>query len=376
MQTNEYHVVMEIDPRYARYPSSLRDIYIATSGGGASGTQQSNAPSGTVTAGNAAPSARATSTSAAAATNANNNSARNAAINALANAGKGDTSSGAAISTAMEPMVPLAALSHYNAGNAPLSVSHQGLFVASTISFNLLPGATIGDAATEIDNAIKQIRMPASIYGSLAGTAQVFARSLADEPILIVAAIATVYILLGMLYESYFHPITILSTLPSAGLGAILALMLFHIEFSIIGLIGRDPAHRHRQEERYPYDRFRHRGKAVAESELLRCDLPGLPVALPADHDDHHSRDPRRDPAGDELRQRRRNSPAAGDFDRGRAPDQPAAHALHYASRLSVSGAAERGVAAGTTVVVAGPIRRASGRLKNHSSRSETHGTH
>ncbi|MGB6622668.1 MAG: efflux RND transporter permease subunit, partial [Xanthobacteraceae bacterium] len=162
----------------------------------------------------------------------------NAAINALANSGKGATSSGAAVSTALETMVPLAAVSHYNAGNAPLSVSHQGLFVAATVSFNLLPGAALGDAATEIDNAIKQIRMPASIHGTLAGTAQVFAQSLAYEPVLIVAAIAAVYILLGVLYESYIHPITILSTLPSAGVGAILALMLFHTEFSIISLIG------------------------------------------------------------------------------------------------------------------------------------------
>ena len=135
-------------------------------------------------------------------------------------------------------MIPLAAISHYNPGNAPLSVNHQGLFVASTISFNLVPGAALGDASTEIDNAVKQIRMPASIHGSLAGTAQVFAESLAYEPVLIIAAIAAVYIVLGVLYESYIHPITILSTLPSAGVGAILALILFHSEFSIIGLIG------------------------------------------------------------------------------------------------------------------------------------------
>ena len=234
---NQYHVVMEIDPRYTQYPASLRDIYVATSGGGASGTQQSNAPGGTVTPANAS-TTTAASASATAAASANNNAARNAAINALANTGKGATSSGAAVSTAVETMVPLAALSHYNAGNAPLSVNHQGLFVASTISFNLLPGAALGDAATEIDNAIKQIRMPASVHGSLAGTAQVFAESLAYEPVLIVAAIAAVYILLGVLYESYIHPITILSTLPSAGVGAILALMLFHTEFSIIALIG------------------------------------------------------------------------------------------------------------------------------------------
>jgi multidrug efflux pump len=234
---NQYHVVMEIDPRYTQYPAALSDIYVATSAGGASGTALSNAPLGTVTAAKAAPTPSAASTNATAAANANNNSARNAAINALANSGKSNTSSGAAVSTALETMVPLAALSHYNAGNAPLSVSHQGLFVAATISFNLLPGASLGDAANEINDAINKIRMPASIHGSLAGTAQIFQESLDNEPVLIAAAIAAVYILLGVLYESYIHPITILSTLPSAGVGALLALMLFHTEFDIIGLI-------------------------------------------------------------------------------------------------------------------------------------------
>ena len=236
---NQYHVVMEIDPRYTEFPATLRDIYVSTSGGGASGTQTSNAPAGAATgrakSSGSSTSSAATSTSAA---TANNNAARNAAINALANTGKGSTSSGAAVSTAMETMVPLSALSHYNAGNAPLSVSHQGLFVATTISFNLLPGIALGDAADEIKTAINKIGMPASIHGNLAGTAQVFEQSLANEPVLIVAAIAAVYILLGVLYESYIHPVTILSTLPSAGVGALLALMLFHTEFDIIGLIG------------------------------------------------------------------------------------------------------------------------------------------
>jgi multidrug efflux pump len=234
---NQYHVVMEIDPRYTQYPASLADVYVATSGGSASGTQLSNAPLGTVTGVTAALTPAAATTTATASANANNNSARNAAINALANAGKSNTSSGAAVSTTLETMVPLAALSHYNASNTPLSVSHQGLFVASTISFNLLPGASLGDAAEEINNAINKIRMPASIHGSLAGTAQIFQESLNNEPVLIAAAIAAVYILLGVLYESYIHPITILSTLPSAGVGALLALMLFHTEFDIIGLI-------------------------------------------------------------------------------------------------------------------------------------------
>ncbi len=236
---NQYHVVMEIDPRYTQYPASLRDIYVSTSGGGASGTRTSNAPSGTVTAASSAQSSTTTSsltTTAAAA--ANNDAARNAAINALANTGKGSASAGAAVSTSQETMIPLSAVSHYEAGHTPLSVSHQGLFVATTISFNLQPGASLSQAAAEIRNAASEIHMPASIHGDLAGTAQVFQQSVNNEPILIAAAIAAVYILLGVLYESYIHPITILSTLPSAGIGALLALMLFHTEFDIIGLIG------------------------------------------------------------------------------------------------------------------------------------------
>jgi len=235
---NQYHVVMEIDPRYTQYPSSLSDIYIAASGAAAAGTALSNSPAGTVSTATTTKTASAASASATAAANANNNAARNAATNALANAGRSSTSSGAAVSTAKETMIPLAAVAHHQPGNAPLSVNHQGPFVSSTISFNLQAGATLGEAAAEINQAIDQIHMPASIHGTLAGTAQVFAQSLSNEPVLIAAAIATVYILLGVLYESYIHPITILSTLPSAGVGALLALMLFHTQFDIIGTIG------------------------------------------------------------------------------------------------------------------------------------------
>jgi multidrug efflux pump len=212
---------------------SLRDIYVSTSGGGASGTQTSNIPANSVgKEGNAA------STSSTAAANANNNSAENAAINALATGGKSNTSAGAAVSTAQETMVPLSAVSHYQPGNTPLSINHQGLFVASTLSFNLAPGATLGEASAEIDAAVNQIHMPATVHGSLAGTAQLFAQSANSELIMVIGAIAAVYILLGVLYESYVHPITILSTLPSAGVGAFLALMLFHTQFDIIGTIG------------------------------------------------------------------------------------------------------------------------------------------
>jgi multidrug efflux pump len=250
---NQYHVVMEIDPRDTQYPNSLRDVYVATSGANPPGTAKTNAPAGTVTApsaetraaasGSAAasPSAggkKSASAGATAAANANNNSARNAFINALANTGHGSTSAGAAVSTTQETMIPLAAVSHYRPGHTPLSVNHQGLFVASTISFNLRPGKSLGEAADEINAAIARINMPSAIHGTLAGTAQLFQQSLAKEPILILTAIAAVYILLGVLYESYIHPITILSTLPSAGVGALLALMVTGTEFDIIGLIG------------------------------------------------------------------------------------------------------------------------------------------
>jgi multidrug efflux pump len=234
---NQYHVVMEIDPRYTQHPASLADIYVTASGGPAAGTAVSNAPLGTVSAANATAAGSAAAASAAAAAANNNNAARNAFTNAIGNRGKGTASSGAAVSTAAEKMIPLATIAHYNAGNAPLSVSHQGLFVASTISFNLAPGASLGAAASEITDAINKIRMPASIHGNLSGTAQIFQQALSNEPVLIAAAIAAVYILLGVLYESYIHPITILSTLPSAGVGALLALMLFHTQFDIMGLI-------------------------------------------------------------------------------------------------------------------------------------------
>jgi multidrug efflux pump len=276
---NQYHVVMEIDPRYTQYPNSLRDVYVSLSGATPPGTSTTNAPGGMVTAATtngtvatpptpllsafSTPTAPSTAYSAASATaaasatssasgtsgsaatssataaaSANAVTARNAAINALANTGHGPTSAGAAVSTTVETMIPLAAVSQHRPGHTPLSVNHQGLFVASTISFNLQPGKSLGEASAEINTAIARIHMPSSIRGVMAGTAQLFQQSLGKEPILILTAIAAVYILLGVLYESYIHPITILSTLPSAGVGALLALMLFHTEFDIIGLIG------------------------------------------------------------------------------------------------------------------------------------------
>jgi len=134
--------------------------------------------------------------------------------------------------------VPLASFARIETTNTPLSVNHQGGAPASTISFNLPLGTSLSDATAAINNAMAELGVPVSLRGSFAGSANAFQQSLASQPLLIAAAIITIYLVLGMLYESLIHPITILSTLPSAGVGALLALMLFKSEFSIIALIG------------------------------------------------------------------------------------------------------------------------------------------
>jgi multidrug efflux pump len=134
--------------------------------------------------------------------------------------------------------VPLSTFSHFESGTAPLSVNRQGQFPVVTISFNLASGASLGEATNAIERAEKELNMPASVQASFQGTAQAFKSSLTNEPLLILAAIITVYIVLGVLYESYIHPLTILSTLPSAGVGAILALLLFRTELTVVGIIG------------------------------------------------------------------------------------------------------------------------------------------
>jgi multidrug efflux pump subunit AcrB len=144
-------------------------------------------------------------------------------------------------STASVPpnlLVPLGAMMQLGSSNTALSINHQGQFPAITLSFNLAPGKSLGDAITAIHKAERDMGVPQSVHADFQGTAQAFTASLASEPILILAAIFTVYIVLGVLYESYVHPITILSTLPPAGVGALLALIICKTEFSVIGLIG------------------------------------------------------------------------------------------------------------------------------------------
>jgi multidrug efflux pump len=228
---NQYHVVMEVAPQYWQSPEMLNELYVSTAGGAVGGTQGTNAVIGTTT---GAKSAAASSTAAQIA----GDTARNLSSNQIANTGRGSASTGAAVSTHGETMVPLAAFSHYEAGKTPLAVNHQGLFVASTISFNLVPGKSLSDATSAVNAAMNGIGVPSSIHGTFQGTARVFQQSLANEPVLVLAAVAVIYIVLGVLYESYIHPITILSTLPSAGLGAVLALLACNIEFSIMAMIG------------------------------------------------------------------------------------------------------------------------------------------
>ena len=166
---NQYHVVLEVDPKYQLTPDALKSVYVITSQG---------------------------------------------------------------------KQVPLSAFAHFGPANTSLSVNHQGQFPAVTLSFNLAPGGDLGTATRAISNAELEMRIPATIHGSFQGTAAAFQDSLSSEPILILAALVAVYIVLGMLYESYIHPITILSTLPSAGTGALLALLLFRMQLDVIALIG------------------------------------------------------------------------------------------------------------------------------------------
>ncbi|THD60259.1 MAG: nodulation protein [Bradyrhizobium sp.] len=224
---NQYHVIMEVAPRYWQNPETLKDVFISTSGGSVGGSQATNAVAGTVVAGKST-----------AVSSANVQAARNLATNSIGATGKGVASTGSAVSTSKETMIPLSAVAHFTQGATPLAVNHQGLLVANTISFNLPPNVSLSTAVATIEAAMNRIGVPATIRGTFQGTAKAYQDSLRNQPYLILAALVTIYIVLGVLYESYVHPLTILSTLPSAGVGALLALMAFQTEFSIMALIG------------------------------------------------------------------------------------------------------------------------------------------
>jgi multidrug efflux pump len=229
-QLNQYHVVLEVKPDFLRNPLDLRDLYIRTGVNGASGLvsggsagSQLFGPSSSVSAGAASLSSTASS-------------GGSSAIASSSAFGTGAIASASAFPNGGQ--VPLSTFTHVEQMSAPITVNHQGQFPVVTLSFNLAPNASLGEAIKAVNKLKDDLGMPASIQGAFQGTAASFQASLANEHWLILAAIITVYIVLGVLYESYIHPVTILSTLPSAGVGALLSLMICRQDFSVIALIG------------------------------------------------------------------------------------------------------------------------------------------
>jgi multidrug efflux pump len=228
----QYHVVMEVAPEFWQNPEVLKELYVSTSGGAVSGTQSTQAVAGTTVLKSAA---AGSSTSAAIAADL----ARNLAANSLANAGRGNTSTGSAVSVVKETVVPFSAFSHFSTGTTPVSVNHTGTSVSTAIAFNLADGVSLGTALAAIRQKMNEIHVPVSIIGGTYGTARIFQQSTGLAGLLVfVAALVAIYVVLGVLYESYSQPLTILSTLPSAGVGALLALLGTGTEFSLIAFLG------------------------------------------------------------------------------------------------------------------------------------------
>ena len=236
-QINQYFVVMEVAPPYWQYPQMIDRIRFSTAAGNPSGTQQTQMPASTVTGVTAVTAVSATTAAESGTNSLNSNAQANSLTNSIANS-KGGSSSGSADSTSAETMVPFPALATYISNHTATQVSHQGGLVAATISFNLPPGGSLSQATAAINEASRSLGLPASIHGKFAGAAQTYSQSMSTMPLLIIAALAAVYIVLGILYENTVHPVTILSTLPSAGIGATLALLIFGTPFSVIALIG------------------------------------------------------------------------------------------------------------------------------------------
>ena len=233
-QVNQYHVIMEVDPWFKTIPDRLNQIYIpsnASSGASGAGASTSFSSSASASAGSNAQTASAPYTASA------NTLAppSNALSGNTANTGAGSAGTN---NSAIATEVPLSAFCHFQQTSEPLSINHQGQFPAITVSFNIAPSASLGAAISSVEKLQKQMGMPASIQAGFEGTAASFQASLLNEPLLILAALVTVYIVLGVLYENFIHPITILSTLPSAGVGAFIALILFHQDLSVVAIIG------------------------------------------------------------------------------------------------------------------------------------------
>jgi multidrug efflux pump len=224
-QVNQYHVILELDPAFQRSPAMLGHLYVpanASAGASGAGAAASFASSGSSAAGS-----NALTTDALYTPSADTLLPQTGALRTVAPA-----------VTAPRGAVPLSAFSHFEMTTTPLVITHQGQFPAVTVSFDLASGAALGSAISAVDRVQRDLHMPPSVQAGFQGTAASFTNSLTNVPWLILAALVTVYIVLGILYESFIHPITILSTLPSAGVGAFLALILFHQQFTMVAMIG------------------------------------------------------------------------------------------------------------------------------------------
>ncbi len=231
--------------------------------------------------------------------------------------------------------MPLSTFTHWERANAPLTINHQGQFPVVNVSFNLAPGASLGQAVQAVENTRQTLGLPASIQSGFQGTAQAFRVSLANEPFLILAALVTVYIVLGVLYESYIHPVTILSTLPSAGVGALLALILCRTEFSVIALIGIILLIGIVKKNAimmidFALDAERQGGKSPVDAIYQACLLRFRPIMMTT-----MAALLGRRAAGVQLRHRRGAAPPAGHLDHRRPVAQPTVDALHHAGHLS-----------------------------------------
>ena len=228
-QLNQYHVVLEVKPGFQNNPIDLRNLFIRSAAGSGGSGVVSGGSANTV--GFGPSSASVAQATAGQSIGAPVSGSSSGAFN-------GGPSASSLVFANGGSQVPLSAFTHVEQQAVPITVNHQGQFPVVTLSFNLAAGASLGDAVNDINRVKEDLQMPASIQGAFQGTAEAFQASLANEPILILAALITVYIVLGVLYESYIHPITILSTLPSAGVGALLALFICKQDFSVIALIG------------------------------------------------------------------------------------------------------------------------------------------
>jgi multidrug efflux pump len=239
-ELNQYHVIMEVSRDYSKSPEALKDVYVPSKGlpsptaSNPTGAPTATTASSTGTAGTATSSTGTSSTSG---TGTSSTSSTATAANVAAPAVK-DASSGSALSTSATTMVPLSTMASFAESSAATSINHQDGELATTVAFNLADGASLSDAAADIAAAEAQIGMPGNVRGSFAGSAKSAQDSNKSLPLLILAAIVVIYIVLGILYESLVHPVTVLTTLPSAGVGAVLALLIFKMEFSTISLIG------------------------------------------------------------------------------------------------------------------------------------------